>query len=394
MDENHAAQSGQSPQPRRSAPVRRRRRKRLGFMWALLYVAFVIGVSTLLATFGWTMACDVLALNKEAHSAIITLPDEIFTPKEVTEKNDAGETVTKTVQIADMGYVADLLKENGLIEQKWLFRLFASITGSGSKLRPGTYTLDTDMDYRALITNLGSSAANRATVSVTFVEGSTTDQIFQQMEESGVATVAELQNMAATHNFAFSFLQEIPLGDYHRLEGYLFPDTYVFYLNEDPKSALNKMLLNFDARFTDEMRAAVGESEYSIRDVLTVASLIEKETDGEDRANIASVVYNRLERPTGETAGYLNIDASIAYVTGRAVTVEDYSAVDSPYNTYLYTGLPPGPIANPGMASIRAAMNPADTGYYYYVLNPSTNRHEFTSSYSEHQRLVDQYAGG
>lgn len=394
MEENHAPQP-----PQRSAPVRRRRRrKRLGFVWALVYVAFVIGVSTLLATFGWTMACDVLALNKEEHSAIITLPDDIFTPQEVKEKqeNEAGETVTvtKTVQVADMGYVANLLKENGLIEQKWLFRLFASITGSGSKLRPGTYTLDTDMDYRALITNLGSSAANRATVSVTFVEGSTTDQIFQLMEEKGVCTVSELQDVASSHPFAFSFLQEIPLGDYRRLEGYLFPDTYTFYLNEDPKSAINKMLLNFDARFTDEMREAVGETEYSIRDILTIASLIEKETDSEDRANIASVIYNRLERPTSETAGYLNIDASISYVTGRTVTIEDYASVDDPYNTYLYTGLPPGPIANPGMASIRAAMNPANTGYYYYVLNPSTNRHEFTSSYSEHQRLVDQYAGG
>ena len=388
-------------QPRRqsgqSQASRRRRRRRTNFLGVLIYVAFVIGISILLATFGWTAANDVLALNKEEHSATITLPDEIFTSseKKVKTEDEEGNTVTETVTVdkADMGYVADLLEENGLIEQKWLFRLFATVTGSSTKLQPGTYTLDTDMDYRAIITNMGSSSANRATVSVTFVEGSTTDQIFQLMEENGVAKVDELKEMAANYDYAFSFLQEIPLGDYRRLEGYLFPDTYTFYLNEDPKTAINKLLVNFDARFTEEMRQQVAQSEYTIREILTIASMIEKETDGTDQGTIASVIYNRLNNTSAETMGYLQIDATLAYINGGNVPSEADREIDSPYNTYLYKGLPPGPIANPGMAAIRAAMDPESTSYYYYVLNPETNKHDFSQTLREHQGKIDQYYG-
>ena len=156
------------------------------------------------------------------------------------------------------------------------------------------------------------------------------------------------------------------------------------------------MLLNFDTKFTDEMRQAVGETEYSIRDILTIASMIEKETDGNDRARIASVIYNRLERPTDETVGFLNIDATIFYVTGRTVTQADYQGVDSPYNTYLYKGLPPGPISNPGMASIRAAMKPADEGYYYYALGDD-NAHHYFETYTGLQNFLasqERYQNG
>lgn len=393
MDENRTPRESRS-----NPPARRRRRRRASLMGALLYVVFVIGVSILLATFGWTLANDVLALNKVEHSAVITLPSDIFETREVEEKteNEDGETVkeTKVVKEADVGYVAEQLKENGIIEHKWLFRLFASVTNSDRKIQPGTYTLDTNMDYRAIVTNLGSTSANRATVSVTFVEGSTVDQVFTLMEEKGVCTVAELQDMAANHDYAFSFLQDIPLGDYRRLEGYLFPDTYTFYMNEDAKTAINKMLVNFDAKFNDEMREQVAQTDYSIREILTIASLIEKETDGEDQKKISSVIYNRLERPTNETVGLLQIDATLAYINGGKVPTEADKEIDSPYNTYKYKGLPPGPIANPGMAAIRAAMNPESTGYYYYVLNPETNRHEYSKTYSEHQYLVNKYAGG
>lgn len=388
MDENRTER-----QPRRTPPKRRRRR-RLSLMGALLYVAFVIGISTLLATYGWTLANDVLALNKSEVSATITLPDNIFKPYEETVETKDGQTKTISGEEADMDYVAEQLEQNGIVEKKWLFKLFSNITKSGRKLQPGTYTLDTSMDYLAIVTNLGSTSANRATVNVTFTEGSTVDQIFALMEEKGVSTVEKLQDMAANHDYAFSFLQDIPLGDYRRLEGYLFPDTYTFYLNEDPKYAINKMLVNFDARVTDEMREEVAQSGYTLHEVLTIASLIEKETDGTDEKTIASVIYNRLENTRYETAGFLQIDATLAYINGGKVPTEADKAIDSPYNTYKYTGLPAGPIANPGMAAIHAAMEPENTSYYYYVLNPETNRHEYSKTYDGHMKLVNKYAGG
>ena len=203
-------------QPRRNS-TKRRRRRRLGAVGALFYVAFVIGVSTFLATYGWTLANDVLALNKVDHSAVITLPETIFSEKEIEvesgEEDENGEPVmaTKMVDAADVGYVAQRLKEGGLIEHEWLFKLFCTITNSDIKLRPGTYTLNTDMDYLAIVTNLGSSSTSRATVTVTFTEGSTVDQIFEQLEKKGVASVEDLRDMAANHPYKFSFLQEIPL---------------------------------------------------------------------------------------------------------------------------------------------------------------------------------------
>ena len=156
--------------------------------------------------------------------------------------------------------------------------------------------------------------------------------IFALLEEKGVSTVEQLEETAANYDFKFSFLKGVvPLGDPKRLEGYLFPDTYEFYMGEEPVSVLNKMILRFDEILTDEMRQEVQNDGRTIQDVVTVASMIEKETDGSDQAKIASVIYNRLDNPTSETAGYLNIDATILYATGG--TEVDLNA-DTPYNFY------------------------------------------------------------
>ena len=344
-----------------------RKKGRAATSFALLYVVFVIGISALLACIGWVAANDVLALNKEQ------------------------KTVTVTISSEDsFGDVADMLKENGLIEYKSLFNLFATFTGSKDEVVPGTFTLNTNMDYRALLTGMSANSSSKATISVTIPEGYTIDQIFSLLEERNVASVEDLQDMAANHDYAFSFLQDIELGDYHRLEGYLFPDTYEFTTPENPLYVINKMLVQFDAKVTDEMRQEILNSGRSIHEVLTVASMIEKETDGSDRETIASVIYNRLNNPGAGTTGHLNIDATIQYVLpeGEIVSEEDYYTVESPYNTYLNKGLPPGPIANPGLESIMAALNPESTNYYYYALGDDGVHHFFTS-YSEHQAFLN-----
>ena len=199
--------------------------------------------------------------------------------------------------------------------------------------------------------------------------------------------------MAANHDYAFSFLQDLPLGDYHRLEGYLYPDTYEFTTPQNPLYVINKMLVRFDAKLTEELRQQIADSGRTIHEVLTVASLIEKETDGADRADIASVIYNRLNNPNSSagTNGYLQIDATLAYLNGGKVPTEADKSIDSPYNTYLYPGLPPGPIANPGIESILAAINPSSTSYYYYVLGDD-DRHHFFNTYREMQNFMSTQA--
>ncbi|HIT01972.1 MAG TPA: endolytic transglycosylase MltG [Candidatus Enterenecus merdae] len=379
--------SGQQPQrrPRTSHPRRGRPSKGAS---AALYALFVIGLSAVLATLGWVWANDLLALNKEYTSVIITIPDEVITYSERTDENGDTYTVTR----ADMGQIVDQLEQEGLIEYKFLFQLYSWFSNADEKIVAGTYELNTQMDYRALVTNMSSSSSTRQTIDLTIPEGYTVDQIFALLDEQGVSTVSQLEETAANHNYDFDFLADIPLGDYHRLEGYLFPDTYTFYLGEDPLYAINKMLVNFYDRMEEYLDDFTQESEYSLHDIVTIASMIERETDGEDYRDIASVIYNRLENTAAETAGYLQIDATLVYINGGQVPTEADREINSPYNTYLYQGLPAGPISNPGMESLYAAMNPNSTSYYYYVLDPETNRHDFSRTYAEHQAKTARYA--
>ena len=332
-------------------PPRRRKNKRSPVSSSMMYIVLVCAVSVVLAAVCWSLGNDVLALNKESTSATITVNDE-----------------------NDFGSVADQLKGNDIIKHKGLFKLFASLTGGKDKIAQGTYEVNSDMDYRALLNSMSSNSASRKDISVTITEGQTLKQIFELLEKEGVSTVEKLEDMAANHDYAFSFLQDIPLGDPTRLEGYLFPDTYKFYMGEDPKYVINKMLVNFDSKVDDAVRQKISETGYSIRDILT----------------IASVIYNRLNNPGASTAGYLQIDATIQYVLpeGKIVQESDYQGVDSPYNTYKNKGLPPGPIANPGMESITAALNPQSTNYYYYALGDD-HLHHFFSSYAEHQAFLN-----
>ena len=362
-------QSSSSRQPRRREETQRssntrRRKKRSGLSGAAIYAIFVIGVSALLACIGWVAANDVLALNKPEKTATITITND-----------------------DSFGDVAEKLKDEGLIEYKFLFNLFATFTRSKDDVVAGPFTLNTDMDYRALLSGMSANSATRATVTVTIPEGYTVDQIFTLLEEKGVASVEDLQDMAANHDYAFSFLQDLEMGDYHRLEGYLYPDTYEFTTPQNSLYVINKMLVHFDEQFTDAMRQEVADSGRTIHEIITIASMIEKETDGNDRADIASVIYNRLNNPSGGTQRYLQIDATLAYINGGKVPTEADKSIDSPYNTYLYKGLPAGPISNPGLESIKAAMNPNRTSYYYYALGDD-GVHHFFKTLREQQNFI------
>jgi len=373
------------PAPRKKKKKQRSYTSRLA--GSVLYTLLVIAAAFILATLGWSWASDLLALNKEYTSTIVTVPVSYVGQKEVTDE----EGNTYTVASTDIRLITDQLAREGLIEYKFLFRLYAMFSNADRKIVAGTYELNTSMDYRALVVNMGPSSATRQTIDVTIPEGYTVEQIFQLLENKGVSTVDKLKDMAANWNYKWKFLQEIPLGDYRRLEGYLFPDTYTFYLGEDPKYVLNKMLLRFDQQMYEYYDQFTEESDYSLHDIVIIASLIEKETDGTDYRTIASVIYNRLNNPAAETAGFLQIDAALTYINGGRVPTAADKQLDSPYNTYLYKGLIPGPITNPGMASLYAALDPENTRYYYYALNPATGLHEFSRTYDEHMNRLAKF---
>jgi UPF0755 protein len=356
----------------------------------LIYLLVITLASYILATLGWHWANDLLALNKEEMTATVTLDESWFTETETTD--DDGNTTT--VSTADMDEVADTLEDNGFIQYKWLFKLFAKVTHKDTKLVAGTYELSTTMDYSALLRNMGAKSTTRATVKVRVVEGSTVEEIIQLLVEQGVADQASLEDAAANYDYQYDFLDSSTLGQANRLEGFLFPDTYEFYVNSDAATALGRMLSNFDSKLTDELRTQISNSGYTLKEIITVASIIEKETDGYDQSNISSVIYNRLTNTGSGTNGYLQMDSTIQYVLDERkekLTTEDL-AIDSPYNTYLYKGLPAGPISCPGMDAIEAAVYPASTNYFYFVLGDDGSTH-FFSDYNEFVAFSDAQTG-
>ena len=356
----------------------------------LLYVCCVLAASVLLAVFGWRLADDVLALTK---------PDEEITI-----------TVPENATVAD---VSRELKEKGLIEYEWLFRFYCLYSHAERKIQPGTYELNHLYDYHALVNGMTPSAGVRATTEVTIPEGYECEDIFALLEEAGVASAADLEQAAANYEFDYAFLQDLPYGDKNRLEGYLFPDTYQFYLNDKPENVLGRFLRNFESKITDDMYAALDElnakleekmrangfeeseiesAKLSFHDVVIVASLVEKETaKTSESASIASVIYNRL---CSKLYPCLQIDATIQYALDerKEVLSNADKAIISPYNTYTNAGLPAGPIANPGINSIRAALYPADTDYYFYALGED-GVHKFSKTYYEHQDFLASLAG-
>lgn len=351
-----------------------------------LYMLGILLASILLAVMIWFAADDVLALTK---------PDNV---------------IPITIQEGDnLDDVAQTLKDHGLIRYKLLFKLYGAISHAEDKFGTGTFELNQQFDYHALVNGLAPASDTRMTVTLTFPEGYTCDQIFSLLAENEVCTKAELEDTAANYEFDYDFLAGRPYGQKNRLEGYLFPDTYDFYVDDTPERVIGKFLSNFSSRVTEEMLTAVEELNADVQDrmraegtfneeeisaarmdvykVLTVASLIEKEAGSDqERARIASVIYNRLTTRVHEL---LQIDASVEYALGehKEVLSANDLAVDDPYNTYKYKGLPPGPIANPGISSIMAALYPEDTEFYFYALDGRS--HRFFKTHMDQQDFLN-----
>ena len=373
--------------PRKGRPKRKKGEGLLGIpnmLVTVVWLALILAIGVTAGRMLWVCAADVLAFGREDKPVTITVY-ESDTIDEITDK----------------------LYKGGLIRYPKLFKLYASFAVDEGEIHPGIWDLNTRYDYHALV-KMMSPSSTRSVVKLTIPEGYTCRQIFQLMEENKVCTFVDIGSYAASGELKdYWFLEGVSRGDFYSLEGYLFPDTYEFYKNDSPRNILEKMLDNFNARFTQEMREQLpvlndhisdmmrkdGRSEeyiathqLSMNDLVIVASMIEKETSGnKESPTIASVIYNRLFN-WGDTPAYLNIDASIVYAwDGKTdLTAEDLK-IDSPYNTYYHTGLTPTPISNPGVASLQAALNPASTNYYYYVLDPMAGSHIFSTTLEEHE---------
>ena len=363
-----------------------RRAGRSGCLGGLIYFAFVVSISIILACVGWMAASDVLALNKEPVTATVTLDKAEFKDVTISYTDADGNAKERSGHQVGVGYVAKQLKDAGIIKYKGLFELYCSVSHAKTKIDPGTYELSTNYDYRALVKKMQIGSGAMVTTKVTIPEGYTMEQIFHKLEDENVCSYDDLMDAAANYSYNYSFIDQSMQGDAKRLEGFLFPDTYEFYQGMQASSVINKFLENFHDRITAEMLEKADERGMTMQEVVTVASMIEKEAANDDeRAMIAAVIYNRI------AAGMpLQIDSTIMYVLPEhkdVLTVED-TKIDSPYNTYQNKGLPPTPIANPGLASIKAALSPASTQALYYALDAESGTHKFFTNYGEFQAFV------
>jgi len=358
------------------------------FASTLIWIAIIAFVGVSLGRMLWVWCADIMAFGKPNQVVTITITEE-----------DSIDTISQKLADAE------------LIRYPKLFKTFATLTDKDQRIDPGTYTLNSQLDYNAMINNMTSYAVAPDVVEIMFPEGYNCKQIFALLEEKGVCSVEDLEDYAADGELSdYWFLEGVERGDKYCLEGYLFPDTYKFYTNDSPRRVIEKFLDGFDYRFTDKMKADfetmktryakmmashgysqdyINQHPLTMKDVVIIASLIEKETSGgEESYNISSVIYNRLTNQSENP--YLNIDAALVYALGgKDELTEADKQYDSPYNTYKYPGLIPGPISNPGRESLYAALDPNDTKYLYYALDPSTGKHHFTKSYREHQNFLN-----
>ncbi len=313
------------------------------------------------------------------------LANEIYIPHSKTEE-------LKQIEInPGLGSreIAQRLKDEGVIRSKWTFVFYVSAKGAADNLKPGTYAFG-PKTIPDITRELVKGANYERTM--TIPEGWNLREINSYLQAQEFVFAADFErtakNKETVNKFAeqFPFLAEIPaaLG----LEGYLFPDTYRVFQNSAAEEVLIKMLENFDKKLTPDLRQEIHKQKKTTFEIITMASLIEKEViSEEDRAMVSGILWKRLDKNIG-----LQVDATIAFITGRKTTKisQKEIQIDSPYNTYKYRGLPLGPITNPGLSAIKAAIYPKKSPYLYY-LSAKDGRTIFSETLEEHNIAKEKY---
>ena len=283
--------------------------------------------------------------------------------------------------------IASNLQRQGYIRSDTMLSLYARMQGYAGRLQAGQYVLGGSLSAVQILEKIVSGDAVFDEVVITVPEGWTIQRIGSYVEERGLFAEAAFEE-AATMQPRYRdlwVLQELEDGT--SLEGYLFPDTYRVFSDSTPNSLVRKMVKNLQSHATRGLLDEAQEQDRTLHDVLTLASIVQREAPEEDMKAIAGVFWKRLQ----ETR-YLESDATINYILGtsKLQPTFDDTDVDHPYNTYQNFGLPPGPIGNPGMKAIQAALHPGDNPYYFFLHKPSGET-VFSETFSEHLRKKARY---
>ena len=323
------------------------------------------------------------------------LPVDINDPTPITV---VIENASSAATIAKVLYEACGEGQEGLIANKAVFKIYVDFIGKASKLKAGTYVLSKNMDIPQIVDELCKGNPAKSTIRFTITEGSTVEDIADTLVKAGVLTdSSEFLTLCreASEFDTFSFIKEIPVNpeqarDYE-MEGYLFPDTYDVFEDSSAETVITKLLLRFHEIFTDDYIERAKELNMTIDDVITLASMIEKEAKTPDFKKVSAVFHNRLDKDDA-----LGSDAGIQYIYKEKTLLFTDEQLTNPslYNTRLHKGLPLGPIANPGKAAIEAALYPDETfmeqGYYYFCLkDPETGELVYAKTLNEHEKNVE-----
>ncbi len=350
---------------------RRMKAKKNRVIFRTVWLTMIVFVSIMIGQYVMVGVNDMLAVGREEEKNV-----EINIPENAT-----------------LDQVADILSENGLIENKTFFKLYASITKSADGFEKGTYEVQTNKDYEAIINKLQTVENRTDVVNIRFREGISILEMADLLEKNNVCSADKFLEKCNSDEFDddFEFLKGIDNESdrYYKLDGYLFPDTYDFYVGENPYSVVYKFLSNYnDKLYHTKIRFVQGEKKstvakkaeelgMSMEDVITLASLIQAEAANEDDMYvISSILHNRLDTLPNDginefgEGGFKNLqlDSTVyyPYKTANQVPAALRKNYASRYDTYKIEGLPSGPICNPGLDAIEAAVNPDDTDYYYF----------------------------
>ena len=344
---------------------------------AILYIVVVVAVSALISYYVIVFANDMYAFVKNSDQVEVSIPE-----------------------YATVEEIADILGDAGVVKYPDLLVIYAKLKKIDKTYEfvAGDYTVNGMMNYDELFYAFVPHKSYEV-VRITIPEGYTVDEIINLFTENGIGTREGFIDAINNYDFDYDFVRALDESDLtgrtYRLEGYLYPDTYEFYKSSSEVTVIYKMLNRFDVIFSDDFYEKAAEKGYTVDQIMTLASMIEKEARyANDYEMVSSVFHNRLNSPDYPR---LESDATIMYAIQvrdgerkSNLTGEDLK-YDTPYNSYMYKGLPPGPIANPGYEAITCALWPAKTKYYYFVSDNYGNTY-FSRTNAEHNAAKEKVA--
>lgn len=324
-------------------------KKKQGKMYIAILAIVIAGI--ILAGGAFYVLKDVMGLSKVSDEVEIEIPK--------------GASVLK---------IAEILEKEDVVNNSFWFRAYVKLFEKDAVFNFGKYKIDRNASYSNIIYTFGQTSLRTDIVTITFVEGMTQREFGELLEKNKVCSKEAFNKVLATEKFDYNFVKYMPNNPliYNKFEGYLFPDTYNFHIDEEPISVVNKILGNFDKKIDEQFYKKLEEKKMTLDEVITLASIIQAEAGGTDNMyDVSSVFHNRLKNP--ELFPNLQSDVTIFYLREDVEPFLDnpddkmHDMLYNSYNTYEKVGLPIGPIGNPGMKAIDAALNPHDTDYFFFL---------------------------